>query len=153
MTDPRKEVKTMIPLEEMQDVMDFEAMEPTMVENLSFVGEILTSPEGTYLFREGERAESYYIVKDGKVALEFRQEDGSVFSETVGPGMGVGCSALAGLRAYMSDARCETPSKLLRWSQSTLRHMFNQKDRLGYMMMKACAMSLNARVVRKLEKE
>jgi len=142
----------MIPLEEMRDVADFEAMESTMMENLSAVGDVLAPAEGTYLFRDGDRAESYFIVKDGKVALEFKQEDGSVLTETVGSGMGVGCSAIAGLREYMSAARCETPCKLLYWSQSTLRHLFNQENRLGYMMMKACAMSLNARVAGKLEK-
>lgn len=142
----------MIPLEEMQDVPDFEAMEQRMVESLSAIGQVITLPAGTYLFREGDRAESYYIVKEGKVVLEFRQTDGSLLTEMVGPGMGVGCSALAGLMEYMSDAKCEETSKFLLWAQSSLRHLFNQEGRLGYAMMKACAMSFNRRVAGKSEK-
>ena len=140
----------MIPLNEIRDVKDFEGMDPKMLEKLAAIGEEISAPMGTYLFREGDRAEYYYILREGKVALEFRQAEGLVYTETAGPGMGVGCSSLAGLTSYMSDARCEEPSELLRWPQSKLRHLFNQHERLGYMMMKACAMSLHERIGGKL---
>jgi CRP/FNR family cyclic AMP-dependent transcriptional regulator len=141
----------MIPLGEMLNVPDFEGMERKMIEDLSAIGEVFAAPAGTYLFRGGDPAQLYYIVKEGKVILEFKQKDGHVLTETAGPGMGIGCSALAGLREYISDARCEEPSKFLCWSQAKLRHLFNQDDRLGYLMMKACAMSLNRRVAGKAE--
>ncbi len=140
----------MIPLEEMQSIEDFEWMDRKTKEVLAAAGDVVSAPPGKYLFREGDHAELYYILKEGKVVLEFRQEDGSVLTETVGPGMGVGCSSLAGLMTYTSDARCEEPSRLLCWSQAELRHLFNQDDRLGYLMMRACAVSLNKRVAGKL---
>ena len=140
----------MIPLDEMRDVNDFEGMDQKMLEEVAAIGEVVSAPKGTYLFQEGDRAEYYYILRKGKVALEFRQAEGLVNTETVGPGMGVGCSSLAGLTSYMSDARCEEPSKFLQWPQSKLRHLFNKYDRLGYMMMKACAMSFHERIGVKL---
>ena len=136
----------MIPLDEMRDVKDFEGMDPEMLEKLAEIGKVVSAPTGTCVFREGDHAEYYYILREGKVILEFRQAEGMAHAETVGPGMGVGCSSLAGLTAYMSDARCEEPSRLLCWPQSKLRHLFNQYDRLGYMMMKACAMSFHERI-------
>ena len=136
----------MIPLDDMRDVEDFEGMDPEMLEALADIGEVISAPTGTYLFRQGDRAEYYYIIREGKVVLEFREAEGLVNTEMVGPGMGVGCSSLAGLTAYMSDARCEETSTFLCWTQSKLRHLFNQYDRLGYLMMKACAMSLNKRI-------
>ena len=140
----------MIPMEEMQNIEDFEGMDREMVEDLAAAGEVINASLGTYLFREGDHADLYYIVKEGKVVLEFRQEDGSILTETVGPGMGVGCSSLAGLMSYTSDGRCEEDSKLLEWPQSKLRHLFNQNERMGYLMMRACAVSLNRRVAGKL---
>jgi len=143
-------VKAVIPLEEMQGIEDFEGMDRRMMEELSVAGEVINVSPGSYLFREGDHADFYYILKEGKVVLEFRQEDGTVLMETAGPGMGVGGSSLAGLMSYTSDARCEEASKLLAWPQPKLRHLFNQDERLGYLMMRACAMSLNRRVAGKL---
>ncbi|MBW1735585.1 MAG: cyclic nucleotide-binding domain-containing protein [Deltaproteobacteria bacterium] len=136
----------MISIDEMRDVKDFEGMDPEMLAKLAEIGDVISAPAGTYLFREGDHAENYYILREGKVVLEFREGEKPVYTETVGPGMGVGCSSLAGLSAYMSDARCEEPSRLLCWPQSKLRHLFNQYDRIGYMMMKACAMSFHERI-------
>ena len=136
----------MIPLDQMRNVKEFGGMDSEILEKLRAIGEVVSAPTGTYLFHEGDRAEYYYILREGKVALEFREAEGLANKEMVGPGMGVGCSSLAGLTAYMSDARCEEPSILLRWPQSELRHLFNQHDRLAYLMMKACAMSLNERI-------
>ena len=140
----------MIPLEEMQKVSDFHGIGKEMLDEIATIGEMVSAPSGSYLFKEGDRAESYYILKEGKVVLEFKQSDGSILTESVGPGMGVGCSSLAGLMTYTSDARCEEPSRFLCWSQAKLRHLFNQDDRLGYLMMRACAVSLNKRVAGKL---
>lgn len=141
----------MIPPEEMRGVTDLKGLNDDMLAKLGAIGEVVTRSEGEYLFREGDPASTYYIVKEGEVILEFRQEDGSVRTETVGPGMSVGCSAIAGLKEYTSDARCKTPCKLLSWSQSELRHLFNQEDGLGYQMMRACAMSLNKRIAGEVE--
>lgn len=136
----------MISLDKMRDVKEFEEMDPEILERLGDIGEVVSVPTGTYLFHEGDRAEYYYILKEGKVALEFGRAEGLGCTEMVGPGMGAGCSSLAGLTSYMSDARCEEASILLRWPQSKLRRLFNQHDRLGYLMMKACARSLNERI-------
>jgi len=136
----------MIPLDQMRNVKELAGIDPEMLEKLGAIGEVVSAPKGTLLFHQGDRAEYYYILREGKVALEFREAEGLANTEMVGPGMGVGCSSLAGLTAYMSDARCEEASILLRWPQSKLRHLFNQHDRLGYLMMKACAISLNERI-------
>jgi CRP/FNR family transcriptional regulator, cyclic AMP receptor protein len=140
----------MIPLEEMKEIPDFDGVDEEMLDEIASIGEMVSLLSGTYLFKEGDRAETYYILKEGKVVLEFKQSDGSILTETVGPGMGVGCSSLAGLMSYASDARCEGASRFLCWSQAKLRHLFNEHARLGYAMMKACAMSLNRRVAGKL---
>ena len=141
----------MIPVREMQNAKDFKGMSQKMIEQLAEMGEVMAAPKGLYLFHRGDSAHMYYIVREGKVLLEFEDPDGSEYYEEVGPGMGVGCSSLAGLRCYSSHAVCIVPCKLLCWSQSTLRHLFNENSRAGYLMIKACAKMLSKRVPRKVQ--
>jgi len=136
----------MIPLDEMRDVKDFEGMDQKMLEEVAAIGEVVSAPKGTYLFQEGDRAEYYYILRKGKVALEFRQAEGLVNTETVGPGMGVGCSSLAGLPQYNAHGRCEEASRFLHWRQSRLQQLFNEDSRLGYLLIKASAKKLSKRI-------
>jgi CRP/FNR family cyclic AMP-dependent transcriptional regulator len=140
----------MIPLKEMQKVGIFKPLSEKMVEELAAAGDITRAEKGEYLFREGDPADHFYIIKEGKVVLEFEQPDGSVNTETVSPGMGVGCSSLSGLRSYASHARCDESSRFLHWPQSELRKLFEQDNRLGYLLIKASAKMLSKRVAGKL---
>ena len=123
-----------------------------MIEELAAIGDTTTAKEGDYLFHDGEKAENFYIIKEGKVILEFEQPDGSINTETVGPGMGVGCSSLAGLPQYNAHGRCEEASRFLHWRQSRLQQLFNEDSRLGYLLIKASAKKLSKRISGKLHK-
>lgn len=142
----------MIPLKDMRDAMDLKPLSRKMIEELAAVGEVVSVPAGEYLFHEGAPAAFYYILKEGEVVLEF-EEEGGVSMERVTSGMGVGCSSLAGLKTYSSHAICTKHSKLLRWSQKDLRHLFNQDSRLGYLMIKAMAKLLTRRISIKSHKQ
>ena len=140
----------MISVTEMQNAMDFKGMSQKMIEQLAEIGEVSRIPEGEYLFHQGDPAHTYYIIREGKVILESEDADGTTYYEEVGPGMGVGCSCLAGLRCYSCHAMCTEPCKVLCWSQAALRHLFNQNSRLGYLMIKASAKQMSKRVHRKI---
>ena len=140
----------MIPLKEMQNVSDFKGLSQKMIEELAENGEVMRIPAGQYLFCRGDPAHTYYIIREGKVVLQSEDSDGTPYSEEVGPGMSVGCSCLAGLKCYSCHAVCAESCRLLGWSQSTLRHLFNQDSRLGYLMLKASAKMMSKRVHRKI---
>ncbi|MBW1735586.1 MAG: Crp/Fnr family transcriptional regulator [Deltaproteobacteria bacterium] len=142
----------MIPLKEMQKVGIFKPLSNKMMEELAAIGDITTADEGVYLFHDGEPAENFYIIKEGKVILDFEQPDGSVDTETVGPGMGVGCSSLAGLPRYNAHGRCAEPSRFLQWRQSKLQRLFDENHRLGYLLIRASAKRLSRRISGKLHK-
>lgn len=142
----------MIPLIELQKVDIFTPLSQKMIEALAAIGDITAAKEGDYLFREGDPAENFYIIKEGKVILEFEQPDGSINTETVGPGMGVGCSSLAGLARYNAHGRCEEASRFLHWNQSRLQQLFNENHRLGYLLIRASAKKLSKRISGKLHK-
>ena len=136
----------MIPLKELQKVDIFTPLSKKMIEELAAIGDITQAKEGDYLFHDGEPAENFYIVKEGKVILEFEQPDGTVGTETVGPGMGAGCSSLAGLQRYNAHCRCEEASRFLLWNQSRLHELFNEDHRLGYLLIRASAKKLSKRI-------
>jgi len=149
---PWKGGQEMIPLKEFQKVGIFKPLSRKMTEELAAIGDITTASEGDYLFHDGDPAENFYIIKEGKVILEFEQPDGSINTETVGPGMGVGCSSLAGLPRYNAHARCEEASRFLHWHQSRLQQLFNENHRLGYLLIRASAKRLSKRISGKLHK-
>jgi CRP-like cAMP-binding protein len=144
-----KEVMKVIPLREMQNVSDFKGLSQKMIELLAENGEVRQIPAGEYLFCHGDPARTYYVIREGTVLLLSEDTDGTPYTEEAGPGMSVGCSCLAGLRCYSCHAVCAESCKLLCWSQSTLRHLFNQNCRLGYLMLKAAAKMMSKRVHRK----
>ncbi|MBW2094036.1 MAG: cyclic nucleotide-binding domain-containing protein [Deltaproteobacteria bacterium] len=139
----------MIPLHEMQKVDIFKPLSEEMIEKLAALVDVTTAEKGDYLFHDGDVAESFYILKEGKVTLEFHQPDGSINTEIVNPGMGVGCPSLAGLPRYTGHARCETASRFLRWPQSGLQELFNEDNRLGYLLVKASSKMLSKRIAGK----
>jgi CRP-like cAMP-binding protein len=99
----------------------------------------------------GDPARNYFIVRKGKVILEFEEDGVLQCCEEVGPGMGAGCCCLAGMKCYRCHAYCQESCQLLCWSQSALRHLFNQNSRIGYLMIKALAKKLSKRVPRKVD--
>jgi CRP/FNR family cyclic AMP-dependent transcriptional regulator len=142
----------MIPLKEMQKVAIFTPLSRQMVENLAAIGDMTTAEKGEYLFHEGDPAEDFYIIKEGKVILEFERPEGTMDTEMVSPGMGVGCSSLAGLSRYTAHGRCEEDSRFLHWRQSALRELFDRENRLGYLLLKASAKMVGRRIKGKRHK-
>jgi CRP/FNR family transcriptional regulator, cyclic AMP receptor protein len=142
----------MIPLKEMEKVGIFKPLSQKMVEELASIGDITTAEKGDYLFHDGDPADDFYIIKEGKVVLEFERPDGSIDTETVSPGMGVGCSALSGLRSYAGHGRCKEASRFLHWPQSELRRLFEKDSRLGYLLIRASAKMLSKRIAGKLHR-
>src|SRR5207245_6311939 len=67
---------------------------------------------GQLIFREGELANRFYVILQGKVALEARAEEGNpVLIQTIGPGEVLGWSWLFPPYTWHFDARALQPTK------------------------------------------
>lgn len=80
----------------------------------------VTYSDGEYLFREGEEATKFFLIRTGKVALELHaSERGTIRIETIGPGEVLGWSwlispfrwhfdaiAVEDIRAFALDGKC-----------------------------------------------
>jgi CRP/FNR family transcriptional regulator, cyclic AMP receptor protein len=92
--------------------------------------------EDVVLFREGDPADSFYIIRDGKIALEtFVPARGSVTIETIGAGEVVGWSWLFPPYRWHFDARALTTVRATSFDGACLRGKADADPALGYDLM------------------
>jgi CRP/FNR family transcriptional regulator, cyclic AMP receptor protein len=93
--------------------------------------------EDTLLFREGEAADTFYVVRRGRVALELHTpERGGIVIETIGPGEVVGWSWLFAPYRWHFDARAAGPVRAIAFDGACLRGKCDDDKELGYELMK-----------------
>jgi CRP/FNR family cyclic AMP-dependent transcriptional regulator len=92
---------------------------------------------GRYLFREGDPANEFYVIRHGRVALELHAPvRGPVIFETLGEGEIVGVSWLIPPYRWSYDARALTLVRAIGMDAACLRQKCEIDHDFGYEMMK-----------------
>ncbi len=92
---------------------------------------------GQYLFREGEPADQFYLVRHGRVALELSAPGrGAITIQTLGEGDVVGLSWLIPPYRWTNDARAIDLVRAIAIDGACLRQKCEDDHDLGYEMMK-----------------
>ncbi len=96
--------------------------------------------EGEFLFREGEPADKFYLIRQGRLMIESHiPHRGAISIQTLGEGDLVGWSWLLPPYRFHFDARiCET-TRLIGFDGKCLREKFDKDPVLGYEIMKKFA--------------
>jgi CRP/FNR family cyclic AMP-dependent transcriptional regulator len=103
--------------------------------------------EGAVLFREGEAADTFYLVRHGTVALEtFVPSRGAVTIETIEPGEVVGWSWLFPPYRWHFDSRAITLVRATAFDGACLRGKCEADSALGYDLMSRFAQVLIERL-------
>lgn len=90
-----------------------------------------------YLFREGEEASQFYMIREGKVALEIPTERRSrLIIQTIGKGEVLGWSWLIPPYRWHFDARAVEPTRAIALDGKCLRGKSEQDHNLGYELLK-----------------
>jgi CRP-like cAMP-binding protein len=90
--------------------------------------------------REGEEANYFYLIREGKVALEvFAPERGTVIVQTVGAGEVLGWSWIVPPYLWRFDARAVERTRAIALDGKCLRKKFEENPRLGYELLKRVA--------------
>jgi len=93
--------------------------------------------EGKYLFKEGEAADEFFLIRDGQVALETHAPGhGTLQIMTVHAGEVVGLSWLVAPYRWLMDARAQQPTRALSINARCLRDKCDADPRVGYELMK-----------------
>jgi CRP/FNR family transcriptional regulator, cyclic AMP receptor protein len=94
-------------------------------------------PTGAYLFREGDPADTFYLIRGGSVALEIAAPDrGALIVQTLGAGDVAGFSWLLEPHRWESDGRAVERVLAVKMDGACLRGKCDEDPRLGYELMR-----------------
>jgi len=123
----RADIKNMVFLGDLSD---------DMIDNLLPELELLRFAEGEIIFRREDPADTFYMLKRGKILLEQRISGKVTISVgTVKPGYSFGWSALLGDEKFTLDTVCGEPCEVLKIKAKTLFTMIEQDYSMGFRLM------------------
>ncbi len=94
-------------------------------------------PQGGLLMAEGDPADTFYMVRRGRVAIEVHSPGrGSIVIETVGAGGTVGWSWLVPPYRWQFDVRAVEPVGAIAVDGACLREKAETDPAVGYLLMK-----------------
>jgi CRP-like cAMP-binding protein len=101
---------------------------------------------GEYLFREGEAADSFFVLREGRVALEMRHPVGVAVLDTAERGDVLGWSWLVPPYRWTFDGRAVEDVRLVRFDGACLRDKCAADPELGYALLKRIVGVMSARL-------
>jgi CRP/FNR family cyclic AMP-dependent transcriptional regulator len=102
---------------------------------------------GAELFREGGRADRFFLIREGSVALELDAPGrGTLVIETLQAGEVVGWSWLFEPYRWQFDARAREPIGVVAFDGACLRGKCEADHELGYQLMRRFAGSITERL-------
>jgi CRP/FNR family cyclic AMP-dependent transcriptional regulator len=95
---------------------------------------------GERIYREGDPANRFYVILEGKVAIETEAGGGAMIRvQTLGPGEDIGWSWLFAPYYLHFSARAVTPVKVIFFYGTRLREQCEADHHLGFELMKRIA--------------
>ena len=102
---------------------------------------------GAQLFREGDPADRFFLIRTGAVALGVEAPGrGTLIIETLHPGEVVGWSWLFEPYRWQFDARAQEPTRVVGFDGACLRGKCEADHELGYQLMRRFAASVIERL-------
>lgn len=125
----------------------FRDLDPEFTHLIAGCAKNVQFPDNRFLFREGNEADCFYLVRDGVVSLEAASpKAGNLVIQTVHAGEVVGWSWLFPPFRWHFDARIVEPVRATRFDGKCLRKKCDENPRLGYELMKRFSGMLLARL-------
>jgi CRP/FNR family transcriptional regulator, cyclic AMP receptor protein len=120
----------------LHDLPIFEGLQPADLELIAGCASNVRFREGEPLFREGDEANSFYVLRHGTVALEtYVPARGPFTIETLDAGEVVGWSWLFPPYRWHFDAHARSLVRATRFDGACLRGKCESDPRLGYELM------------------
>lgn len=121
----------------------FTGLEPSQLEFIAGCARNGHFDAGELLLREGNHADTFFLIRKGMVALEVHAPGrGSLTIETLQDGDVVGWSWLFAPYRWQLDGRAVEPSAVVAFDGACLRGKCEQDHELGYQLMKRFAANL-----------
>jgi len=114
----------------------FRDLTPGDVQLLSGCAKNVRFEAGRTIFREGEDADQFYLIRQGKVALEVFTPSGPTPIQTISAGDALGWSWLVPPYKWRFDARAIETTLAFALDGKCLRGKCDEDPRLGYELLK-----------------
>lgn len=106
-----------------------------MLKKLVPITDILLFDENEMIFRQGDKADRFFLLKKGKVLLEQRITDKlTVYLSAIKPGYSFGWSAMLDNTPYSTDAICAEPSQVYSFRESKIKKLMDEDHSLGFII-------------------
>jgi CRP/FNR family cyclic AMP-dependent transcriptional regulator len=126
----------------------FAGLDPPALALLAGCATNVSFAAGDFLFREGEPADQFFVVRRGRVAIEVHgPAAGTMVVDTVDAGDVVGWSWLVAPYRWLFDARAVEATGAVAFDGQCLRGKCDQDPRLGYDLMKLVTQVMFGRLV------
>jgi CRP/FNR family transcriptional regulator, cyclic AMP receptor protein len=115
----------------------FRNLTPEQIKAIAELGEEVELADGRAVMVEGDPADSFFLIRDGFVALEIQAPTGTITIETLHNGDPVGWSWL--FEPYLThfDARSRGVTRAIKFDASALRGRCAEDAQLGYELMRS----------------
>ena len=124
-----------------------EGLDENQLVDLRPLLEPVSVPSGKIIFRQGEIADSIFLLKEGTVSIRYKPDDGPPIDITeINPGGVFGWSAALGRDVYTSSAISMVDCILYRINSYRLAHFCDQNPILGDLIIDRLAESIAERI-------
>ena len=147
----------MILKDELRRMVILNVLSDEMLEKILPIVERKRFDEGQAVFRGGDTAEFFYLLKSGKILLEQRLGDRMTVSiDSIKPGYSFGWSSLLTgelepYSEYTSDAICVEPSEVFAINGEGLQRLMEEDYRMGFMLTRRLNRVIKQRLVHRTE--
>ena len=125
----------MIAREDLKQIVMLGHLSDEMLDKLIPITELLHFDKREVIFRQGEKSQRFYMLKEGKVILEQRITDKiAVYLSAIKPGSSFGWSAMLDGEEYTIDAVCAEQCKVLSIREDQIKALFEEDHSLGFKM-------------------
>ena len=131
----------------LSEVPLFDGLERSALELIAGCGRNVAVADGEHLFRAGDEARQFYVIRSGSVALDLVvPARGALVIDTIETGDVVGWSWLFPPYRWQFDARAVEPVRATAFDGVCLRGKFDADPALGYDLMRRFAQVMIARL-------
>ena len=106
-----------------------------MLDRLIAITDVLTFTDQETIFRQGDIADRFYMVKKGKILLEQKMTDKITVSVgSVKPGLAFGWSTMIEQGYYTTNAVCAEPCEIFSMRGNKIRALCEEDPHMGFLL-------------------
>jgi len=125
----------MISRKDLKQIVMLNYLTDDMLDKLIPITDLLLFDKNELIFRQGDRADRFYMLKKGKVLLELKITGNiTVFISAIKPGYSFGWSSMLDEDVYTVDGLCSEPCEILSFREDKIKKLFENDHSLGYIM-------------------